>query len=113
MPETDPSQNSSGPEGEQRRVDELGVVRCLEGRDERRGADGDTDPQVDHTWQQGRHVAHLEHQSGRRPRPGRAHLDSFRRLDRGLRRTMEPADGEQDGPENNGRGYRYGRASQE
>ena len=112
-PETYPSQNSSGPEGEQRRVDELGVVRCLEGRDERRGADGDRDPQADHTWQEGRHVAHPERRSGRRPRPGRAHLDSLRRLDRELYRTMESADVEQDRPENNGRAYRYGRASQE
>jgi hypothetical protein len=30
-----------------------------------------------------------------------------------LRRTIESADGEQDGPENNGRAYRHGCASQD
>jgi RND superfamily putative drug exporter len=111
--ETHPSQNDPGHQGEQRRVDERGLVRRLEGRDERRGADGDRDLKVDHTRQEGRHITHPERQSGRRPRPGRAHLDSLRRLDRELRRTVESADGEQYGPENNGRVYRYGRASQE
>jgi RND superfamily putative drug exporter len=113
MPETHPSQKGPGTEVEQRRVDERGVVRRLEGRDEWRGPHGARDRQMDYTRQEGRHVTHPEHQSGRRPRPGRAHLDSFRRLDRELRRTVESADGEQDAPENNGRAYRYGRASQE
>jgi hypothetical protein len=41
-----------------------------------------------------------ERENERRPRPGRAHLDSLRRLDRKLRQVRESTNGEQTGAEN-------------
>ena len=48
-----------------------------------------------------------------RPRPGRAHLGSFRRLERELRNATESADGERTGPESDGRNGQPEGASEE
>jgi cellulose synthase/poly-beta-1,6-N-acetylglucosamine synthase-like glycosyltransferase len=56
---------------------------------------GSTDPASEaHKPQEEHRAANLERQSVRRPRPGRAHLDGFRRLARELRNPVESADGE-------------------
>ncbi len=52
----------------------------------------------DYTQQEDRRISHSEHQGVREPRPGRAHLEGFRRLNRKLRRAIGSAD-EEAGPE--------------
>ena len=59
-----------------------------------------------------RQISDPERQSAR-PRPGRAHLGGFRRLERELRDATESADGERTGPESDGRNGNLGGASQE
>jgi hypothetical protein len=58
------------------------------------------------------HVSEPERKSAR-PRPGRAHLDGFRRLERELRNATDPADGEQAEPESDGGNGHPGGAPQE
>jgi putative drug exporter of the RND superfamily len=59
---------------------------------------------------EGHSAANTERRSVR-PRPGRAHLDSFRRLGRELYRETELANNERNGPENDGKINGFGRAS--
>jgi putative drug exporter of the RND superfamily len=75
---------------EQHHENAQNIVRRIE----RQGAAKDGHPQRDHTPQEEHRAANPERQSVRRPRPGRAHLDGFRRLNRELRNAAEPADGE-------------------
>ena len=53
------------------------------------------------------HEAPLGSNSGRRPRPGRAHMDGLRRLDSKLRQARESINGEQAGAEDNGEIHHY------
>ncbi len=62
--------------------------------------------------QKGRHVEDPERQSAK-PRPGRAHLDGFRRLGRELRNAAELVDDEQARPEPDEGNHYPGRATQE
>jgi uncharacterized membrane protein YdfJ with MMPL/SSD domain len=79
---------------------------------ERQEAAGNGHPGRDRAQQKGRHVEDPERQSAR-PRPGRAHLDGFRRLGRELRNAAKLVNDEQARPEPDEGNHYPGRPTQE
>ncbi|MCA1717498.1 MAG: hypothetical protein LC781_11950 [Actinobacteria bacterium] len=79
---------------------------------ERQEAAGNGHPRENGVRREVHHASDPERQS-LRPRPGRAHLDGFRRLERELRNAAESTDGERIGPESDGDNGHPGRAYRE
>ncbi len=96
--------------GEQRSQED--AQNGLDHEAEQLEAAGNGDPRENGARSGVHHTSDPERQSAR-PRPGRAHLGSFRRLERELRNATESADGERTGPESDGGNGHPGGASQE
>ncbi len=102
--------DGGSPADEQRREED--AQNAGERVEERREAIENRRPQGDHTQREGYGAAYGERQSAR-PRPGRAHLDGFRRLGRDLRQEAESANGERNEPETDGNDHDPEHAAQE
>ena len=104
------------PENERRQADEQcsqeDAQNAVDHEVEWQEAAGNGHPRENGARREVHHVSDPERQSAR-PRPGRAHLDGFRRLGRELRNAAELVDDEQARPEPDEGNHYPGRATQE
>jgi hypothetical protein len=105
-----PTENGRRQADEQRSEDD--AQNAVDHEAERQQAAGKGHPQENGARREVHHASDPERQS-LRPRPGRAHLDGFRRLERELRNAAESTDGERTGPESDGGNGHPGRAYRE
>ena len=100
-----PVDGGSSVDEQRREEDAQNVVE----RAERLGAAGNGYPSGDRTERKG-HSAAISKRRSARPRPGRAHLDGLRRLERELRDAKEAASGERTGSESEEGDHYFGHA---